>query len=101
MSVLNSLNGAQVQSYVDEGYCAHVVEENLSERVGAFFKSTTGNEDIINAGDLDIDKGNESDSVSITIDEEYAYMLESDSDSDDSEPNTNEQEPRTLNNATV
>jgi hypothetical protein len=91
MSVLNSLNGAQVQSYVDKGYCARVVESNLSERVDAFFGKSNGNENIIDSVDLNVDNNDESDSISINVDAEYAYMLDSDSDSDISDEETKEQ----------
>jgi hypothetical protein len=37
MVVLNSLNGEQVQEYVEKGHCRHIVEDNLVHRVDEFF----------------------------------------------------------------
>jgi hypothetical protein len=85
MSVLNSLNGAQVESYVDNGYCARIIEDNLEQTVNAFLGKSIGTDDIIASEDLQINVNSDSDSVSINVDADYAYMLESDSYTDNSD----------------
>jgi hypothetical protein len=85
MSVLNSLNGAQVKNFVEKGYCTRIVEDNLVQRVNAFFEKSSGTNSIIASGDPNIVNDNDSDSVSINIDAEYAYMLDSDSESETSD----------------
>jgi hypothetical protein len=42
MAVLNSLNGEQVQNYVEMGYCRCIVEDNLFQRVDEFFDQLNG-----------------------------------------------------------
>jgi hypothetical protein len=52
IAVLNSLNGEQVQGYVQKGYCRRIVEDNLDHRVDEFFKRSNGTEDIIDDDDI-------------------------------------------------
>jgi hypothetical protein len=80
MAVLNSLNGGQVEEYVQKGYCRRIVEENLDQRVNEFFNRLNGTEDIIDDDSINNDN-TETDAISVGIDDEYAYLLESDSDS--------------------
>jgi hypothetical protein len=80
MAVLNSLNGEQVQEYVEKGYCRPIVEDNLVQRVDEFFKRSNGTEDIID-DDGRSNNNTKTDAISVNIDDEYAYLLDSDSDS--------------------
>jgi hypothetical protein len=77
MSVFNSLNGEQVQEYVDKGFYQSNVEDNLGSRVDHFFQRSSGTQIIVDDGDIRKYDG-ESGSVSINIDDNYAYLLESD-----------------------
>jgi hypothetical protein len=73
MSVLNSLNGAQLKNYVEKGYCKRIVLDNLVQRINAFFGKSSGTDSSIASGDPNIVNDNASDSVSINIDAEYTY----------------------------
>jgi hypothetical protein len=83
MAVLNSLNGEQVQEYVEKGYCRRIVEDNLDHRVNEFFNRSNGTEDIIDDDGIN-NNNTETDVISVNLDDEYAYLLDSDSDSDSS-----------------
>jgi hypothetical protein len=80
MAVLNSLNGEQVEEYVQKGYCRRIVDENLDQRVNEFFNRSNGTEAIIDNDGIN-NNNTETDAISVGLDDEYAYLLESDSDS--------------------
>jgi hypothetical protein len=89
MSVLNSLNGDQVQELLDKGYYRINDDDNLDRKVDDFFRRSSGTQIIIDNDDIKNKTEDDSDSVSVNIDDNYAYLLESDnSDSDESEDET-------------